>query len=92
MSFVFPFGSRAAITFTPPAPGFKGMLFQLGMWGGRKPQKRIKVPDQLARRSSRPLKKTLKNQKPIKNPLFFFVFFPGAPDTSVHPVTYHNIF
>lgn len=30
---------ETSFTFTPPAPGFKGILFQQGMWGGRKPKK-----------------------------------------------------
>jgi hypothetical protein len=55
------------------------------------PQK-SQVQDQLALRPSRPLRNLREPKKTPKKSTLSFCFFPGAPDTSVHPVTYHNIF
>jgi hypothetical protein len=69
------------------------MLFQQGMWGGRKPQEMNQGAGS-ARTSLLPTsQKTLENQKKTpKKSTSLFAFFPGAPETPVHPFTYHNIF
>ena len=74
------------VTFTPPGYVFKGTLYQQSIGEEQTPEKNTSVDTELL---APPPSQNLRN--PTLQFLFSFIV-SFSTETSLHPVTYHNIF